>query len=310
MPRSRRRFLCGLPAEIEADRTTRSEVTIDCPVRVRVGLAFNSSSVEVDLFFDNRVKDHRLRARFPTPIQTETIVSDGHFYQNHRPVDQPRPADWLQSPPGTYPQQEFSLVQDGTHGLAVINRGLPEIAPFRTESGGTGMALTFLRGVGWLSRDDFPTRAYTRVGPQLATPDAQCHGRHHFRYAIVSFSGDYIDADVKGASQRYRTPPPVIQGVFDGCIPGRGLLRKESHRTCVSAIKKHDMRDTLVVRLYNLTARPVVESLHLGGRVLAAWSTDLLEERRGKLDAHSERVEVSLRAFEIVTVEIEFADNV
>ena len=62
--------------------------------------------------------------------------------------------------------------------------------------------------------------------------------------------------------------------------------------------------------LYNLTAEPVVESLHLGRRVSAAWSTDLLEERRGELDAQSERVEVSLRAFEIVTVEIEFADNV
>ncbi|MCH6546863.1 MAG: hypothetical protein IH798_00315 [Gemmatimonadetes bacterium] len=303
-------FSLRLPAEIEADRATRSPVTTDCSVRIRVGLAFNSSSVEVDLFFDNRAKDHRLRAMFPTPIRTETIVSDGHFYQNHRPVDQPRPADWLQSPTGTYPQQEFSLVQDGARGLAVINRGLPEIAPFRTESGGTGMALTLLRGVGWLSRDDFPTRGYTRVGPQLATPDAQCRGRHHFRYAIAPFSGDYIDADVQGASQRYRTPPPVIQGVVDGCISGSGLFRKESHRTRVSAIKKHDTRDTLVVRLYNLTAEPVVESLHLGRRVLAAWSTDLLEERRGDLDAQSERVEVSLRAFEIVTVEIEFADSV
>ncbi len=172
------------------------------------------------------------------------------------------------------------------------------------------MALTLLRGVGWLSRDDFPTRGYTRVGPQLATPDAQCHGRHHFRYAIASFSGDYIDADVKGASQRYRTPPPVIQGVVDGCISGSGLFRKESHRTHVSAIKKHDTRDTLVVRLYNLTVEPVVESLHLGRRVSAAWSTDLLEERRSNLDAQSECVEVSLRAFEIVTVEIEFVDNV
>ena len=122
--------------------------------------------------------------------------------------------------------------------------------------------------------------------------------------------GDYIDADVQGEGQQYRTPPPVIQGVVDGCNSGSGLFRKESPRTRVSAIKKHDTRDTLVVRLYNLTAKPVVESLHLGRRVLAAWSTDLLEERSGELDAQSERVEVSLRAFEIVTVEIEFADSV
>ncbi|MFB3111589.1 MAG: glycoside hydrolase family 38 C-terminal domain-containing protein, partial [Gemmatimonadales bacterium] len=102
-------FQLRLPASIERHRKTRSTAGVDCPVRIRIGLAYNRPVVEIDLYFDNRAKDHRLRAQFPAPIRTDTIVSDGHFYINHRPIDQPSGDGWVQPPSGTYPQQEFSL---------------------------------------------------------------------------------------------------------------------------------------------------------------------------------------------------------
>ena len=88
---------------------------------------------------------------------------------------------------------------------------------------------------------------------------------------------------------------------------GPGLLETSSGLTCVSAIKRHETRDTLVVRLYNIAGEPVEETLRLGTAACAAWRTNLLEERVGKLecgDGHS--VPVPLRPHEIATVEIEF----
>ncbi|MCH8939287.1 MAG: hypothetical protein IH966_07675, partial [Gemmatimonadetes bacterium] len=301
-------FQFRLPASIERHRKTRSAAGVDCPVRIRIGLAYNSPVVELDLCFDNRAKDHRLRARFPTPIRTDTIVSDGHFYINHRPIEQPSGDGWVQPPSGTYPQQEFSLVQDGARGLAVLNRGLPEIAALRGDAG-AGLALTLLRAVGWLSRDDFPSRGYQRVGPQLATPEAQCQGKQHFHYAVVPFAGDYIDARLKSLSQRYRTPVAAIQGVADHRVRGGSFLRKESNRTCVSAIKKHESRDTLVIRLYNLMSEKVDETLTFGRLVSAAWLIDLLEERSTELKSVAERIELVFRPHEIVTIEVAFQKN-
>jgi len=45
------------------------------------------------------------------------------------------------------------------------------------------------------------------------------------------------------------------QGVLDGSVTGGrdGLLEKSDGAVCVSAVKKHETRDTLVVRLYNQT---------------------------------------------------------
>ena len=200
-------------------------------------------------------------------------------------------------------------MQDGVRGLAVLNRGLPEIAALHGDAGCAGLVLTLLRAVGWLSRDDFPTRGYQRVGPQLATPEAQCQGEQHFQYAVVPFAGDYIDARLKSLSQRYRTPVAAIQGVADHRIKGRSFLRKESNRTCVSAIKKHESRDTLVIRLYNLMSEKADETLTFGRPVSAAWLIDLLEERFAELESVADRIELAFRPYEIVTIEVAFQKN-
>ncbi len=300
-------FVMELPVEIDSSRLRRRSTLVECRVRTRVGLRHGSRALEVELYFDNRARDHRLRAEFPTGIVSDTVVSDGHFYINHRPVDQPSGEGWRQPPSGTYPQQSFSLVQDGERGLAVLNHGLPEIQATRGDTGAVALSLTLLRSVGWLSRDDLETRSCQNAGPTLHTPDAQCAGERRFHYAIVPFSGDYLASDIVGISQRYKVPVLSIQGVEDGgAVGGEGLLSKSSSLTCVTAVKKHEIRDTLVVRLYNVSDRTVEETLRFGLDLTAAWLVNLLEERRSSLDLSDAReLNLFLAPHEIVTVEVE-----
>jgi len=296
-----------LPARIREDRRQRSKDRIACTVSTRVRLTRGSPLVDVETTIENRVEDHRLRVVFPTGIESDTVISDGHFYLNRRPVRQPEGVDWVQPPPGTYPQQDFSLVEGQGRGLAVLNRGLPEIQAVQAPPPAPGVVLsvTLLRAVGWLSRDDFPTRKFANAGPTLATPDAQCLGQHRFRYAVVPFGGDCISADIKGLAARWRAPVLVVQGVADHAVAGGvSFLRKATSATAISAVKRHADRDTLVVRLYNLTANRVEEALTLGQNIVAAWMVDLLEVRQEELSAEGKLLRVTLEPHRIVTIEI------
>ena len=304
------RYDLHLPSGVERNRQHRRPDTVACRTATRVRLTHGSPLVEVEVDFENRARDHRLRAVFPTPVVTDALVSDGHFMLNARPLERPSGSDWVQPPPSTVPQQEFSLVEDGTRGLAILNRGLPEIEATPGDDG-VVLRLTLLRCVGWLSRDDFGTRRRTNAGPTLHTPDAQCPGLHRFRYAVLPFVGGHAEADVKERSLRYRTPVLTKQGVRDRSVPGgRGLVEKGPAHTCVTAVKKHRSRDSLVVRLCNLSDSRVEETLTFGVAPREAWRVDLLEERLEETGTNGSReVTVELGPHRIETLEVVFGED-
>jgi hypothetical protein len=304
-------FALWLPESIGPDRKRRGPRRIPCPVLVRLTLRRDSRYVEASIAFENRAEDHRLRASFPTGIKTATLVSDAPFVVHERPIAPPDGDDWVQPPPETLPQQEFSLAEEAGRGLAIFNRGLPEVAAQKDLGGNLVINLTLLRSVGWLSRDDFPTRKFMNAGPTIPTPGAQCRGIHRFRLAVAPFGGDWAEAGIKDLSERWRHPPIVKQGVEAGLTPGGpGLVEKASDRTSVTAIKRHRERDTLVIRFVNLTGEPVEETFTFGPEVAAAWRTDLLEAREDELAVtDGRRVAILADRHEIVTLEVEFADG-
>ncbi len=299
-------FEWPLPAALAPDRESRSEATETCRVQVRVSLHAGRSLVDVETRFDNRVCDHRLRAVFPTGLAAGELVSDGHFMVHRRSLERPGGEDWVQPPPSTFPQQEFSALESDGRGLALFVRGLPEIEAQRTDRG-TAMHLTMLRSVGWLSRDDFPTRRRCNAGPTLATPAAQCLGEQRFRYAILPYEGDWIEAGVPREARLWRVRPPSVQGVVAGhAAGGADFLRLASKALRVTAIKRHETRDTLVVRLHNMTAARVEEEITLGLPVTKAWRVSLLEQREERLESRDRTVRLDVAAYRIVTLEIEF----
>ena len=298
-------FAIRLPSRLTPDRTRREIATVDCPVRVRLTLHHDSPRVDVRTTVVNQAEDHRLRVLFPTPHATNTLVSDGHFYVHERPLVRSGGKDWTQPPPTTWPQQGFSCVQSNKGGLAVLNRGLPEVEGSQDEHG-AALAVTLLRCVGWLSRDDFPSRRNSNAGPTLFTPDAQCLGEHVFDYAVFPYNDDWLTADVAGESRRWRVPPLTMQGVNDLHRPGDWLLEQPSPNIVVTAIKQCADRDTLIVRLNNIATAPEAGSLRLGRPPTAAWIVSLLESRGEPVTLNDNSIPVELGAHEILTLEIQF----
>ena len=95
---------------------------------------------------------------------------------------------------------------------------------------------------------------------------------------------------------------------MDQAVSGGGGLREVTKNlTCVTAIKKHDDRDTLLVRLYNLTGSPVEETLRFGRDVRGAWRANILEERGEPVGSADKRsLRLTLTPHEIAGLEVEF----
>jgi mannosylglycerate hydrolase len=229
-----------LPAELAPDRGERSAESVVCPVVTRVRLAASSDRIEFTTTVGNRASDHRLRVRFPCPDPLDTVRAEGHFAVVRRPARPVWNGDWFEPPHDT----NHTLGAVAAGGLVVLGKGLPEYEA--TEEG--ELALTLLRCIGWLSRDDLSTRR-GGAGPQLPVPGAQCHGEHVFEYAVEL--GEPSDAELLRRSQDYRFD-------FAEGAPGVELespLGPVEGDLVFSALKAAEDGDGVVLRVFDAGAR-------------------------------------------------------
>ena len=230
-----------LPDRLRSDRPARRRATVRCPIKVEVRLVAGVDRVEFVTTVDNQAEDHRLRVVFPMPPAQEVRV-EGHYAVLRRPVGVPVPrTDWLE--PASATHHTLSAVEAG--GVALFGRGLPEYEA-RPVLGGTEVALTLLRCVGWLSRDDLATRPQGDAGPRIETPEAQCPGMHRFEYA-VSFPGPVSDAELIRRSHDYRF------GLLAGPsgVPEESLLPLTGDGFAFAALKGAEDGDGCILRVYN-----------------------------------------------------------
>ncbi len=163
----------AVPEKLADDRKTRSAKTVRLALVTRASLIPGVPRLDVQTEVDNQAYDHRLRVHFPALFaahQAGLAAHDGHFEVVHRPIGQPIfDETWNEQPRPEVPQRAFTCLSDGKLGLAIANRGLPEVEALARPDGQAEIALTLLRCVGWLSRDDLPTRKGP-AGPVVETP--------------------------------------------------------------------------------------------------------------------------------------------
>jgi alpha-mannosidase len=222
------------------------------PFRVRtvVRLVAGIDRVEVTTTLVNRARDHRLRVRFPAPDAGSVIRAEGHYAvirRPARPVVPSRPDHWAELP---QPEQHTTgFVAAGP--LVVIGHGLPEyeaLEPAEGRAGSVELALTLLRCVGWLSRDDLSTRP-GGAGPAVETPDAQCLGEHTFRYDLT-LDGDRSEAELVQASADARWPVVIGPAPASGTLPAEPPLRLGGD-LAFAALKPAEAGRAAILRVYN-----------------------------------------------------------
>ena len=197
-----------LPRSLRDDRLARTADTIDCPVRITVSLDAGAERVDVELEIDNRARDHRLRVEFDTGTRTLTHHAGAAFALLERANRVPPRPGWVEPPTAERCVHDIVAVRGPTAGLAVGVDGIREYAVLRD---GATIAITLLRGVGWLSRGDLHERR-GHAGPELETPSAQCPGPQRSRYAIVPLAGSRSLGHAYREVREFLSPPWLARG--------------------------------------------------------------------------------------------------
>lgn len=293
-----------LPKELASSRVSRSGETVRCPINVRVRLDPGSRRVEIRTEFYNRARDHRLRVVFPSGFEAEEAIAETAFGTIRRPTTPRESAGWRETDTASYAQRRFVCVQRAGRGLAILNKGLPEYEV--TPQG--EINLTLLRSVGWLSRDDLTTRQ-GHAGPGIATPEAQCPGKHVFEYAIAPYEGSFEEANVFREAEEYWLPLEawdVQQSGRPGEKSPRGapgfFLKVAGEGVILSALKKSNDREGIVIRVFNAFGEASEASLSFGMPVAAAYRMNLNEEILEEIAPKGHRLEFALGASAIETV--------
>ena len=284
-------------------RKSRSQEKVTFPITTTITLTNGIPRVDIHTRVDNRARDHRLRVHFPAPFAAETCFHDGHFEVVERKIGVPAfDETWVEQPRPEVPQRAFTNVTDGKSGLTIANRGLTEVEVLKNTAGNAEIAVTLLRCVGWLSRDDFSTRK-GHAGPFLETPGAQMPGAWAFDYSIIPHAGDWQNAFTQAFA--FETPMRLARtGIHPGSLLAYGsFITVEPASFVVSAIVQSESGDGWLLRGYNLTA----ESIHV---TLKPWKpyrkvdkVNLAEEKQASLKSgEAGKITFPVRGHEIVTI--------
>ena len=293
-----------LPSHLSADRKSRSYEMVDIPITSRVTLAQGVARLDVHTEIENRAKDHRLRVHFPAPFKVAAADYDGHFEVLRRKIGLPEPGkDWVEAPRPETHQRAFTDISDGSVGLMLANRGLPEVEVLNTSSGAE-LALTLLRCVGGLSRDDL-TQRRGHAGPGTETPGAQMPGKCAFDYALIPHAGDWRSAYPEAYA--FNAPLRAVTGALHaGNLPACGSFIEHSPaQFVISALKPAEDGEGWIVRGYNITAQPVRAGLRPARTRPAptAHLANMAEETLEPLPVEQDGwVHFTARGHEVVTV--------
>ena len=287
-------FRMAVRAKKHKNDRTRSDTLTICRIVTDVQLRKDSPMVEFTTEVTNTAKDHRLRVLFPSGIQTDVSHAEGQFDVLTRPLAKNR--GWHGASP-FYPQQAWVNVNDGEVGLTIINKGLPEYELY--DDAQRTLALTLLRCVGRLSGGGESPAAQK-------TPDAQCLGTYTFQYAMLPHAGTWESAQVWQHAHRHNVPVRVMQtaqhdGKFLRCL---SFVRVTPGNLVVSAIKKAERADSIIVRLYNTTDETIEGMVKFATVMQAVNLVNLNEEFQRQLATATDILKITVAQKQIVTLEV------
>jgi len=301
-----------LPAEAAADRRSRDTRTVTVPVRIDVALDAGSPRVAFAVTVDNTAKDHRLRMLFPTgAADVATARADTAFDVVTRPARREVPTTIVnEAPVSSAPMLSVVDAGDDRAGATVIAKGLHEYEIVQigsTKSEVSAVAVTLIRAVGDLSRNDLATRPSGHAGPPLATPGAQCLGRHTFAIAFEPRCSPPAPARLLSSARAVTLAPRIVPARMSGgtAPQRRSFLRVEGDGAAVlSALKKADDRNSVIVRLFNPGDDGAQATIRLDRPIAQAFALNFLEERERVLAVQSGVVRVDLKPHQIQTIEL------
>lgn len=311
----------NLPEGLTEDRIRRLETYREMPIVTYLTVDVHSPVVKCRTEIKNTVKDHLVRILFPTDIDAEYSFAGSPFDIVKRPItiedyDEDSIPEHVkkviigarESGPNTiFLQREFVDVNDGTKGLAIFNKGLPEYTILKDRN---TIAVTLFRSVGRVATD-----INTRIGdagPEILTPDAQCLRQMSFEYAIYPHAGDTFTGKVSREADLFNSDVLVVQtSRHDGVLPQeKSFLEITGDQALlkITAIKRSEDGDSIIVRGFNSSHQRVKAQLQSALPILDAKWVNLLENEKEtvqRLNQHNILLEIEPKKIFTLSLTVE-----
>ena len=297
-----------VPESATPDQQARGKNNVKLPIASTIFLTPYSRYAEIVTTVDNAAKNHRLRMLVPAGIKTNRILADSQFCVVEREQKEFDVREFtIEHPAKVAPMQRFVTVRDKTRALTVMSYGLPEYE-LKLDGKGT-VALTLLRCVGLLAGENLLTRPGGKSGWHNETPDAQCPGKHTFRYALLPHSAHDVDsfAVVNELSEYFQLPLLPVCRKNPAELPMQGsMVSVSSNQLVLSALKTAERGDGIIVRVYNPAGREAEGVIHFESNVRSAWNAKLNEAVNERLDVQGGHdIPVRLGPYGILTLKVE-----
>lgn len=241
----------ALDYRISSAGAKRADVELEITLELRAGESFLRASV----VGENHRENHRVRLRVHGDVVNGAVWADAAFGPVKRvPLEIGARDAEMEHSPTTAPLHRYVSSFNERVGLTVLSDGLAEYEPFADG----GFAVTLVRSVGELSRNDLPERP-GHAGWPTPTPGAQCIGPFAGSFGIL-LHGARVTAtidQVESASDDFLSPligttlrsaldvPQVVRGVE---LIGAGLA--------FSSLKESEDGAWLALRCINLRDEP------------------------------------------------------
>lgn len=275
-------YALSMPASLDDWQKTSGTRSVPLDVNIELDIDKRSPLIDIKAALACQANDYRVRLQFPVGEEMLHSRASNQFGCIERPVSDPgmevwEEEGWSERPDGIYPFLDYVTVSNGRKALAVFTKSAREYEV--TGSGYNIVEVTLLSGVGKLGKSDLLRRPGRPSGIMVETPAAQCHGMHtlHLGFACGACVSDFSETaslaeewlSPVSTFQRYERVPISLSWPEGELPASMSLLRQRNRKLIVSAIKRPESGDGIVMRFTNPTDS--VQQLQLEGMKIVSY---------------------------------------
>ncbi len=238
--------------------------------------------VDVKMDAEWHEKHILLKVAFPVSAHSDKAVFEIPFGSVERPTTRNTPAEQAQF---EVPAQRWADISDSKHGFSLLND-----CKYGYDAKGNVLRLSLLRS------------------PEWPDPHAD-EGHHEFTYSLYPHAGGWKDALTirRGYELNYKLvalPFGKHQGML---APDHSFLQTQSDNVIVTALKKAEDENALVLRYYEWAGKEGDVTIQLPPGAESAGETDLMEKATGSVPIRDSGVTLHTKPYEIKTIKVQFS---
>jgi alpha-mannosidase len=247
-----------------------------------ITLSAGTPRVDVRMETEWHEKHILLKVAFPVSAHSDKAAYEIPFGSVERPTTRNTPAEQAQF---EVPAQRWADISDAKHGLSLLND-----SKYGYDASGNVLRLSLLRS------------------PEWPDPHAD-EGHHEFTYSLYPHGGGWKEALTirQGYELNYKPLALSVEKHQGTLAPEHSFLQIKSDNAILTAMKKAEDENALVIRFYEWAGKAGDVTINLPPGAQSASETNLMEKPMGNLSVANDQVSVPTKPYEIKTIVVQFS---